>query len=592
MFEPSYYTKYIDLYKSGKTNDEESFLEYLENLTKEEWGQLLLDLCKDAPYPAIIQRDRKDYSVISYFSIFIAKLSTSAKSRITELMDQLATDNLPLETKEASEIFYKVFELSRQLEWGLSSSLIIKKIILNQNFTSALRYEAAILLSLYKQDPEAIAFWQAEAGEALPFYSFLSFPRFFFLSRLDRVNAFLSLEYFQKAEYIHEDDIRLPLEDFFLAVLRSNDLLEKIRKYYSKLQGWIKDYIENSVLSKEHLSQLLELNTATIVLGHPVDYAAKDKYENIVEFDNIKNFLTQRIMADLFLVNLNSRYKLKDYNFGNPDSYYRSNGPDKSLYIVEAKTDISNLINSGIGHFKKSEFPLAIKSYQKALEFFYERREEDVNIYYYSMMLHELANVYFVNTNFKRAKELYTESYCINVTLETIPKVFSFGTQLKILGILSYNPELHAGWDELLIKYIDNLTEYYGDKLKEKDANESNLIADAYYFLSNGCARMHDKGRFLSFYDKCEEFTKLKDDHVGLVKLKVLDYMYSDTKDALIQIGDIVSKMNEDEKKDPYLTTIFGDIVPGNLWKEEKVNIVKDLLLGYKVPLQIGYEAE
>jgi hypothetical protein len=576
MPDVQYYIKFVQQIDSEKKYTEENFLEYLESLDKLDWDQLITDLVTDAIPPLMTASVRKDFSTLAYFAIYFAKVSERTKELIISCFIQKATQNLTLENKGASQLFSSLIELSRLLEWGLPSNFIIKSILMNEKIVPELKYNAAITLSFYT-DLETKEFWENESGNAIRFNSYLSFPRFLYFLDFNLVQSLYSLQYFQKSEYIVEEDLRLPLEDFFYRVLDDDNLKKEVIRTYNGFEIWIKRFIEDVVLLSDEFLNIKSIFTQLHFSAHKkliklIDEKStkpKDKssfsiqnfpFTDLIEINNIKNYLNQKIQYNSIFISMDDfvpqNYAIHNFFYSNSHRYHLKDFNRNEFNM--GNNEVTKSIIKGFDCFRESKINESIGFCRSAIETFYKQPNLDnLNIYNYGLVLQQLGDIYLVFNNFKKAEEMFIESYNVINNLE-IPKFFLSAAQLKVFGIFSYYPRLNTNWDINLLQYIKNLNNQLNN-LENRDDFKA-LLGDANFYLCNGYYRINEKNSFLHSFEQGISINEQNQDVLNSIRLYILYTLFYDSNKYFTLIKNLFNSLNEKEKNDPFITTLLSSL--------------------------------
>lgn len=559
MQRPGYYNTFLARLEKDNTDDFPFFMNYLTSLGESDWHDFFSDLFNNRPYPALIQKVRKDYSTIAYYTIFFKRLNEDVRiiqdRVINKIFNEYLNTNLAV---RKDEFMVNMATYCRLMERGVRSKLLIDKVILNKKIAEAVKFEAAITLVFYK-DIVTLNFWRYRSEELLPNseFRYLAFPRFCFLSKIEPLAAFQSLQHFSLGQFVSEQEMLLPLEDFFMKYVDADTSRPELRAAFEKLDKPVREFILNKVLVGDQMKDFKELFETPLETG---------ALANLEDFNIEFKSLNKQIL-DVKVTNQDISYmKLLKSIEGKIDPYNAFTVQEISAIDPGflRKTSIFNHINSGIKCFKESKFNPALENYEKALEIIRDTKEKDnLTVYFYSWILHEVGNICLVNNRLDLAKNYYTNSYIIKSGIEEIPKTFLFATQLKLYSIF-----LEEDFKD--IDLLNNFNIFIGKLKKYKKTSNRNahyfidcLLGDSYYYLTKAQYYNNNEKAFDRYFTTSLRYAINNDDFAGKLKLYALHSLAKKSDryfEDIITLLDITGKR---KLRNPYLSSLVNIVLLG-----------------------------
>lgn len=587
MQRPRYYNEFLKKVNGEQNDDMTFFMDYLLSFNESDWQDFLSDLFGESPYPALIQRVRKDYSTIAYYTLFFKHLPEETRVTQDRVINNLFTQQIENYKAASIEGFLgNISTFCRLMERGVKSKSLIDKVILNDSFSENLRLETAITLVFYK-DIVTLNFWKFKCEELLKKagFEFLSFPRFCFLSKIEPLDAFQSLQHFKLGHYLNEAEILLPVEDFFLKYIDVKTSKEELRMIFEKFDKKLKKFLQEKVLVSNKLIEFRELFDTPVQL---------DPLVNLSEvYDDFKTLNSEIMDVRVRSLDDSSHIRLLKSIEGKIDPYNAFTSEEISAIDrgFIPKTSIFNHINKGIKYFKESRFQDALENYEKALEIIRETKEKDnLTVYFYSWMLHEVGNICFVNNRLDLAKNYYTNSYFIKSGIEEIPKTFLFATQLKIFAIyleVEYmDPEVVQNFGI----FISKLKKYRKTSPRNTHYFIDCLLGDSLYYMSKAHYYNNNEKAFDRYFSSSMKYAEDNDDFAGKLKLYAL---HSLAKDSEKHFGDITTLLTETGKRklrNPYLGSLVNVALPKESLLSEMGTKLLNLFKRFVITPQVSNE--
>ncbi len=332
---------------------------------------------------------------------------------------------------------------------------------------------------------------------------------------------------------------------------------EELRLAFEKFDKKLKFFLQEKVLINEKLNEFRELFDAPIQL---------DPLVNLSEvYDDFKTLNSEIMDVRVRSLDDSSHIKLLKSIEGKIDPY--------NAFTIEEisaidrgfipKTSIFNHINTGIKHFKESRFQDALENYEKALEIIRETKEKDnLTVYFYSWMLHEVGNICFVNNRLDLAKNYYTNSYFIKSGIEEIPKTFLFATQLKIFAIyleVEYmDPEVVQNFGI----FINKLKKYRKTSPRNTHYFVDCLLGDSLYYMSKAHYYNKNEKAFDRFFSASMKYAEGNDDFAGKLKLYALHSLAKDSEKHFDDITSLLAVTGKRKLRNPYLGSLVNVALP------------------------------
>jgi len=341
-------------------------------------------------------------------------------------------------------------------------------------------------------------------------------------------------------------------KDVILKFINSADT----KKYSNSL---ILREINNKIF--DYYSKNIELNTESS--RNILNSWRNNTFQSYLdETEYLKDSINKKIETQIAFINIdNKSYQEKLKLLAEKVNPY-SAFSEKEINLIDhnffKKNSILNKINHGNDFFKKSKLKESLDCYDEAIKFLSAEKEiENLHLYFYSWVLHQLGNIYYVVGNFEKASSLYNNSFSIKIKIEELPKPLLFSTQLKIFGLLSYFPLENKNWNFNLANFIKKVKEYHQQNTTENELFVSNLIFDANYYLFNGYINLNDKDNSEKYFNIAIINAKANKDFAGTVKTYFSQCMFENSEKHLIDLKETINNASDIEKTDPYVTTIF-----------------------------------
>lgn len=552
MNHPIYYTKYLDLTNSSKVDNIDSFLKFLDSLNSTEWNEFLLDLFTEKPFPTLIRRLRKDYSTVAYFALYINMLTPDTKSKIIKSTTYSFTKILEFENERKNDYIENCLNFSRLLKIGIAPNLLVDEIIMDLQLPDEVRYSAAATLVSYS-DEVTENFWKHESLKLLRqnSFTFLAFPRFRYLNKIDPLDALASLEYAYLAKHVSLEDIKLTLEDYFFYISKKTNYHPEIARIFFRLPASLKKWIYQNVFVCDQL-QILKTK-----LDKPIEQPV---FADEV-IDEIQSLNMEVMRMNVFPKEVNKLNQKVIRNIAIRTNPYKSFSTEEINAINPnfiRQTSIFNHVNRGKKYFKKSDFNTALNCYSKALVMFKEtENKDDLTIYFYSWMLHEIGNIFFVMKHHEEAKRFYIQSFYIKKSLQAIPEIFLYATQLKMLAVsLENHPDSHD-LEKMWQSFVSNLKKYRTEAPKQHHFFIDCLLGDAYYYMSKVSYQLAQSRNFDIYFKYSFKYAKKNNDLTGEIELMTLHSLFKNTDLYLSEIETILKSMSSSQRRNPYLSTLL-----------------------------------
>lgn len=325
----------------------------------------------------------------------------------------------------------------------------------------------------------------------------------------------------------------------------SNDLI--LREINARIFDY---YSKNSDLNTENSKQILN------------SWRNNSIHWYLNDTDYLKDVINKKIETQIAFINIDNKSyqdKLKVFVENlNPYTAFS----EKEIRLIDnsffKKSSILNKINHGNEYFKSSKLKESLDNYDEAIKLLSEEKDiENLHLYFFSWVLHQLGNIYLVIGDFDKASSFFNNSFSIKTKIEEIPKPLIFSTQLKIFGLLSYFPHENKNWSINLKNILNKISEY---RIKSETGNElllNNLVCDANFYLLNGYTQLKDKVNSEKYYDVSIKNAVANNDFASIVKIYFTKYL-SESKEIYFNKLKIVLKAaTEIQKSNPYVTTIF-----------------------------------
>lgn len=373
------------------------------------------------------------------------------------------------------------------------------------------------------------------------------------------VANFISIYFYELS-----NGVKMPLNTETLKSFEKTDkdLIKKVissaesNKYSNEL---ILKEINNKIFEYYSKNTEINLESSRDILNNWRNNSL-NRYLN--ETDYLQDTINEKIETQIAFINLDNKSyhdKLKALAENvNPYSAFS----EKEIKRIDTnffkKNSILIKINHGNDYFKRSKLKESIDCYDRAIKLISEEKEiENLHLYFYAWVLHQLGNIYYVIGNFDKAVSLFNNSFSIKTKIEDLPKPLLFATQLKIFGLLSYFPFENNNWNINLNSFLKKITEYH---LYNQSGNKlfiNNLICDANFYLLNGYTQLNDRINSEKYFKISITKAQENEDFAGLVKIYSTKYLAEKSDRHLNKLKTILRQANEIQKTDPYITTIF-----------------------------------
>lgn len=368
------------------------------------------------------------------------------------------------------------------------------------------------------------------------------------------------------SKYFYElaHGVKLPLNNESLIGFEKVEM-DDIKKFISSAET--NKYSHDLVL-KEINSKIFEFYSKNIDINSENSKNILNSWRNnsmhryLNETEYLKETINKKIETQIAFINIdNKSYQDKLQTLVenvNPYSAFS----EKEIKLVDSnffkKNSIMNKINHGNDFFKRSKLKESLDCYEEAIKILSEEKEiENLHLYFYAWVLHQLGNIYYVIGNFDKASSLYNNSFSIKTKIEELPKLLLFSTQLKIFGLLSYFPLENKNWNYNLESFIKKITEYHLHNQNENELLINNLICDANYYLLNGYTQLKDKTNSEKYFKISILKAKENIDFAGIVKIYFTKYLSDNSEKYFTQLKIVLKAARDIQKIDPYVTTIF-----------------------------------
>lgn len=379
------------------------------------------------------------------------------------------------------------------------------------------------------------------------------------LNHFISVSNFLS-RYFYELKYGN----KIPLNEETLQEF-NKDEQAIIKNYTATFEG--SHYLYSEIL-KNINSEILEYYSNTSNLDLEKSKIILNGWRNnsfqryIDEAESVKANIDNRIESENVFINIDNKSYLDKFQalVENIHPYSAFNENEIKLIDPEfyKKNSILNQINVGLDCFKKSRLKDGLNCYDNAIRILSEEKVlENLHLYFYSWILHLIGNIHYVIGDFNKASLFFKNSFNIKANIEDLPKPFIFSTQLKLFGLLSYNPVENKKWEENLKKFISKVETYHKTNKDENESLQNHFICDANYYLYNGYTNLRNSKKLKEYFEIAVKSAVNTSDFPGIIKLYVLHILQFNSEVHLRELKQILGKLEPSKKMNPYITTVL-----------------------------------